>query len=561
MRSFIFVFVVLGTVLVFPAFSQPGPIAAPGSSEWEATGFNNGRRIVRDSNGYFHAFWHSRTPATSAPAGFGCDIYYSFTTAVAAEPPSMAAPPGNWSMPVNLTASLGFHDNRYPSVAIEYDDDNGAWTATNALHIVWQAMEVSGGRYDVYYTSIPVTSSQGIPPTPPGPLMVAVNLSQTPTDSLVPAIAINQYNPSVANQHLHVVWQEEDINDNGGLLAPPAEDNWFSDIAYIRSINSGAMWGPASGVGWGGNNWDNITQTPANSQMPSISCILDRWTGVVGPGQQDFGYNSAAVHVAYNENVGGGLVNVFYSWSVNDGAAWNGPLNVSGFTSPGPSDSDAYPNIAVDMLNGAHIAWMRGVMTPREPMRTGVNQYQPGINPANWWSFPGPDIGMYCVTQQVVYYARFMAFGVFVTFNDFGGMGQDQEFPTVALDRWQHVNVNWQETLCPFVDYEIRRITNLNLNAPINPLMAQNYAGFGVIANDSADPANDDLFPNLAHKKVSMYMSPNEAMTAGFDEVWTKVTGHGPSQAIAAGGKAIYQDGNMKWDNALPVECWMLYGD
>ena len=36
----------------------PGPIGQ--STEWEATGFNNGRRMVRDSNGYFHAVWHAQ---------------------------------------------------------------------------------------------------------------------------------------------------------------------------------------------------------------------------------------------------------------------------------------------------------------------------------------------------------------------------------------------------------------------------------------------------------------------------------------------------------------------
>lgn len=50
---------VLILILAVTALAQPGTINL--TSEWEATAFNNGRRMVRDSNGYFHAFWHSLT--------------------------------------------------------------------------------------------------------------------------------------------------------------------------------------------------------------------------------------------------------------------------------------------------------------------------------------------------------------------------------------------------------------------------------------------------------------------------------------------------------------------
>ena len=46
--------------------------------------------------------------------------------------------------------------------------------------------------------------------------------------------------------------------------------------------------------------------------------------------------------------------------------------------------------------------------------------------------------------------------------------GPDKKFPTVSLDRWQHVNVNWQEAMTAQVhsDYEIMRSTNLNVVLP-----------------------------------------------------------------------------------------------
>lgn len=153
---------------------------------------------------------------------------------------------------------------------------------------------------------------------------------------------------------------------------------------------------------------------------------------------------------------------------------------------------------------------------------------------------------MYGVLANLVVYAYYN--GSVWTCNTFGGT--DLEFPTVALDRWQHLNVNWQQYNGQ--DYEVMRATNLNLNAPCYPLLLQSYQGWIRIINDSNDSANDDLFPNLAHKKVAMYLAsipgpppiPNEPVTAGFDEVWTKITGHGVSAALIS-PKNIRQDGNM----------------
>jgi hypothetical protein len=84
------ILIVVALVLVFSwtALAQPWIIGV--SSEWEATGFNNGVRFVRDSNGYFHAFWHSQADTSARPSGYRGDIFYTYTTRPAAEPPSMA---------------------------------------------------------------------------------------------------------------------------------------------------------------------------------------------------------------------------------------------------------------------------------------------------------------------------------------------------------------------------------------------------------------------------------------------------------------------------------------
>jgi M6 family metalloprotease-like protein len=522
-----------------PTVIGGGPIGV--SSEWEATGFNNGRRLVRDSNGYFHAFWHTQWPI-STPSGANCQIFYSYTTVTASEPPSMAAQ-GKWTMPINMSSTLNFWDNRYPSVAIAYDTATGAWQTTNVLHVVWQAITASasfGARYDVYYARITVTR----PPTAPAPWVLAqvVNLSNTTTDSLVPAIAINRHS-GVANQHLHVVWQEEDYN-NGFILPPPAEDTWFSDILYRRSVNSGATWSIMT----------NLTNSPMNSQMPSIACILDQYSGA-SPGvatRSDYGYNSDDVHVSYNEDVGPGLIHVFYLRSLNDGVTWNPKVDVT--ATIGASTADAYSNIAVDMTDNPHLTFMRYNITPFEPLRTGAPaiQYLPGINPMFLNSFPGPDIGMYGMKPNVIVYAYSTTTGANWYWLDFSS-SNDREFPTVGLDRWQHTNVNWQEF--NGLDYEIMRINRMNTIPPIFPILMQNYAPlWSMVTSDSMDLDNDDLFPNLAERKVAQLVSPaGEAIIAGYDEVWTKLTGHGEMAATLA-PKLIYQDGNMHYDTTVPVE-------
>ncbi len=528
------------------AWAQPGIMSL--TSEWESTGFNNGRRMVRDSNGYFHAVWHSQAIVPSAPKGSGGNIFYAYTTVKSAEPPSMANSQ-YWSSPINLTQALGWYDNRYPSMAIEYDTYDGSWTTFNTIHVVWQAMTASatlGDRYEIRYASITVAN----PPAPPPLWASTLNLSQTTTDSLVPAIAINRQGASPTDQNIHVVWQEEDINDNSGTLPLPAEDGWFSDILYTRSTNAGLSWsGPSSG-----SAWDNISNSTTNSQMPTLSCILDQYTGnAAQTGVNELGYNSIQVHVAFNEDFGSGI-HVYYLLSPNNGISWNPRIDVTVATYGSPSSQDAYPNIAADMLDNPHITFMRDSMMSFEPFRTGPLQYQPGVDPSQSFSFPGPHVGMYGTLPNGIVYGYYTGSGSWLMEEL---TGNDREFPTVALDRWQHVNVNWQEYVGAQIDYEIMRITNLNLTLPAYPLLVQNYQGWNTPVNDSKDNSNDDLFPNLVHKKTAMYYSPAEAATAGYDELWTKIPGHGASEATSGFlPLSVIQDGNMTWlsPTLVPVE-------
>jgi hypothetical protein len=80
---------------------------------------------------------------------------------------------------------------------------------------------------------------------------------------------------------------------------------------------------------------------------------------------------------------------------------------------------------------------------------------------------------------------------------------------------------------------------------------------------ESLDPGRDDLFPNLAFKKVAMYYKgvPPEAIPApptgaGYDEVWTKTPGLGVGDCIVpAVPREVWQDGIMVWDGQMvPVQ-------
>ena len=82
------------------------------SSEWEATGFNNARSIVRDADGYFHMVYHTQINPDAAPGG-PCDIFYSHTIVPAPPTSSM-----DWAPPIPI-ASMP-EDDRYPSIGIEH---------------------------------------------------------------------------------------------------------------------------------------------------------------------------------------------------------------------------------------------------------------------------------------------------------------------------------------------------------------------------------------------------------------------------------------------------------
>ncbi len=90
---------------------------AIGSSSAEATAFNNGRRLVRGNNGYYHLVYES-----------GGDIYYQYS-------PDNGA---SWFGGVRLSAGNG--NNKYPSIVWE----NGK------IYTLWQKY-TGGSSYTIYF--------------------------------------------------------------------------------------------------------------------------------------------------------------------------------------------------------------------------------------------------------------------------------------------------------------------------------------------------------------------------------------------------------------------------
>ncbi|MEA3421929.1 MAG: hypothetical protein U9Q97_09685, partial [Acidobacteriota bacterium] len=371
------------------------------TSEWEATGFNNGRRIVRDADGYFHMVYHSQVNPDSPPGG-PCDIFYSHTILPAPPTSSM-----DWVPAIPIVTLMD--DDRYPSIAIEHgstampgDDDT--------LHVVWQHYNSTTGVYDIWHISSP--NAIVPPPDAWGPLS---SVYTSPYNSLVPDIDCSFANP------LHVVWQEEDIEAG------------FSEILYLRSLDHGVSW----------TNLTNISQTPStNSQMPDVATVID-----FPDSPSQYTYWSDQVHVVWNDDLATSPPNIYYRSSPDAGITWNPSENVSVIS--GSNISDGYPSMTVSREDIPHVVWMHNVQ-PHDPDTPGP--YVPGADPLNPNSFPGPIAGMYAALTQEIRYSQRTG-GTWIPFEVIYPTVDDQEFPSIACDQFDMLHAacqNWDGS-----DYEI----------------------------------------------------------------------------------------------------------
>ena len=370
------------------------------SSEWESTGFNNGRSIVRDADGYFHTVFHSQLNPNSAPGG-DCDIYYSHTLVPA--PPTSSA---DWAPAVCIASQYG--DDRYPSIAIEHGS-TGLANDNDMLHVVWQ--HKNGQFYDINHISSPNTFTP--PPDAWGPISTIWTSTQ---NSLVPDIDCSFGNI------LHVVWQEE--NYNGGL---------DSEILYSSSYDHGGSW---TGV-------LNISQTPGfNSQMPDVATVID-----FPESPSHYTYYSEKVHVVWNDDMSDSPPVILYRAGHNGGTSWDGIENVS--LDSGSFSLDGYPSLTVSRDDIPHVVWMHNVY-PHDPDDPGP--YIPGVDPTNPNCFPGPIAGMYCELNQEIRYSNRTG-SVWAPFETITSYAADDEFPSIACDRTDMLHTAWQG--CDGSDYEI----------------------------------------------------------------------------------------------------------
>ncbi|MCK5132037.1 MAG: T9SS type A sorting domain-containing protein [Candidatus Sabulitectum sp.] len=369
------------------------------SSEWEATGFNNARAMVRDGDGYFHIVYHSQDNPDTAPGGF-CDIFYSHTLIPA--PPMSSA---DWAPAVKIVSLPG--DDRYPSIAIEHGSA-GLSSDDDTLHVVWQHNEGEPGTvYDILHCFSP---NAQVPPPDVWSSPMPVHMSAH--NSLVPDIDCSLGNI------LHVVWQEEGVDP-------------FSEIFYSQSINHGNTWLPSA----------NISMTAgANSQMPDVATIID----FLEPPSQ-YTYCSDVVHVVWNDDYyAPSPPHILYTLSPDAGGLWL-PFEDISLISGSPG-ADGYPSLTVDRDDIPHVAWMTEILP------AGPDPYTPGANPALVSSFPGPDPRMYGVLPNYILYS--WRPGMWAPCEVVSGMVGDEEFPSIAVDPYGNLWVGYQNWLSG-IDYDV----------------------------------------------------------------------------------------------------------
>jgi hypothetical protein len=198
---------------------------------------------------------------------------------------------------------------------------------------------------------------------------------------------------------------------------------------------------------------------------------------------------------------------------------------------------------------------MRNLVYPREPLRTsGSYNYVAGLDPSLWWSFPGPQVGMYGLQYNGITYAYFDGSN-WQSKTWYAQEEKDREFPTISLDRRQNVTVNWQEYSLTGLEYDyvIKRTMRINQTPPGYPLAPQVYLGWTEPVGEGGYILSDEIFPTQANRKAAMYQGPNAGNpnpNSGYDEMWNMMSGHGPAQAVSA-LKTIMQDGNVQYDTGL----------
>ncbi len=483
------------------------------SSEWEATGFNNGRSFVRDADGFFHIVYHTQDNPDSAPGG-PCDIWYSHSLLPA--PPAVSA---DWAPAVKIVSLEG--DDRYPSIAI-YHGSAGISNDIDMLHVVWQHCD-PGGVYDIYHCSSP---NANVPP--PDTWNSPAVIFPSPHNSLVPDIDC-----SLGNM-LHVVWQEEE---------------YFSEILYARSPDNGASW----------TSFANISNTvDANSQMPDIATIID----FPAP-PSEYTYSSDVLHVVWNDDYeSSSPPHIFYTQSPDAGTSWLPLEDVTSLS--GAFGSDGYPSLTVDRDDVPHVAWMTEVI-PHDPDSPGP--YAPGADPVYANSFPGPYPFMYGTINNSILYSWRPA-GIWNPFETVGSGGStDDEFPSIAVDPYNNLWIGYQ--MYGGSDYEIGGAAKVIGASPpwsitiissdidhddLFPSLATKKAGTSTAGYDLTWTKIDSDLSAGGHGQTAAFSPAHEIWFSG-NTVWA------PPVAIGDSPEGILIQGFNVYPNPVQSGAWIFTGE
>lgn len=545
-----------------PIFGQfiPYQVDNSFSTEWEATAFNGGRRLVRDSDGYLHTVYHTKPTTGTLPTGTGCSIFYAYST----KPCNLNIAPVkvDWVITEIVRVADYSYDNRYPALIIEHGTPSNP-KGNDVLHLVWQrdpaGLSAGNGDYEIWYMNtygndIDIAGGKIAIWNPP------VKIWDTPANhDLVPSIACNY------NNHLHLAWQAEKYDGD-------------SEILYARSVNHGATWTDNFGVAlttFGGiASPYNLSNNSCSSQCPSIACIIDAPDDPkISPGQMgyipgtvdSYTYTTSTVHIVWHDKLDSDLgscttlpgnYHIWYSYSPDDGNTWLFQEDVTNMTL---GDRDIYASLTVDYYDQPHIAFMHNCDNDHDPSPSLPPSYLAGVDPYQTASFPGPDPRMYGnnnpspipVKQFITYTNRTwlppLPNGIWQP-RQYITMGPtDDEFPSIALDEQMGIHIAWQSWGQMTQEYVIMTcFKQFNWIAP----GFNSWLPWSSNLELTQDGTNDDLFPSEAHKKLSMYSG---GTMSDLDLVWTRVNGIGRSAAIDNVSQEIWYLGATVWSDPPPV--------
>jgi hypothetical protein len=271
-----------------------------------------------------------------------------------------------------------------------------------------------------------------------------------------------------AQNNINVVWDQE---KGGG----------DTEIIYTRSSNRGATWSQQA----------NISNTGYESAFPDMALGT-----------------SGDINVVWREDRGA-QTDIYFGRSIDSGATWSVPLNISK-----TSDNSTGQAIAVDNTGNINVAWVESVYLVRIGWKYYI-YFSRSTNGGTEWTKPlslgeagcyyGPAIATDAAGNIFVAY-RIGGCGsagqIVYTFSGDGGYSwsivklvstgkEDASTPALGVDSNGHINLVWQQLTAGFYDIYHSRSTDqgANWSQPIN---------ISPTAGDSENPAiKVDLLGNI----------------------------------------------------------------